>query len=211
MNQIKNSPFRVFLTMHKVLIKRLYALDILLFFCTSWYLFVPASGNIYPFRTIVLLFLFFLFFIGVHTHFAAAHSGSIGYYRLLPSPRFLFFLKSHLVVMVPFITVLSLIALIGTLFTRNISIDQTVVRAARIAAVFCTIKLLTLPTLFALKRSLFLLPILYSLIIPIALAISAGNECIWGILPLSGAWDMVVYSLLLLCLETVIIKNVKVS
>ncbi len=210
---MKVDSFTLFLTIHKDLIKRFYALDTSLLLCTSWYLFTPVSNNIYPFRTIVLLFLFFLFFIGLHVHFISTHTGSIGYYRLLPISQISFFLKTHFIVIFPFITVLTLIGMLSTglpLF-RNISVDQTIVRAARIAAVFCTIKLLTLPTLFALKRSIFLLPILYSSIIPIALMISTGNECIWGSLPLSGAIDMGTYSLLLLGLETVIIKNVKVS
>lgn len=210
---MKNTPFSLFLTMHKSLIKRFYTLDTLLLLCTSWYFFAPVSNNIYPFRTIVLLFLFFLFFIGLHVHFLSSHIGSIGYYRLLPISQIPFFLETNLIVIFPFIAVLTLMVLVSVEmpFFEHVSTSQMIVRASRIFAVFCTIKFLTLPTLFFLKKSLFLLPILYSLIIPIALTISAGNECIWGSLPHSGAIDMGVYSLLLLGLELVIIKNVKVS
>jgi hypothetical protein len=51
----------------------------------------------------------------------------------------------------------------------------------------------------------------YSLIIPIALIISAGNECIWGNFPLPEVWDMCIYVLLLFILETIIIKKVKAN
>lgn len=207
MNHRPVNSFRLFIKMHSQLVKTFYLLDTLLLFCTSWYLFTPVSTGIYPFRTIVLLFLFFLVFIGLHIRVMASQTGSPGFYRLLPVNRFSMYCKSHILVTLPFVIVLFLIALQPF---SSADQSQRILKAFQIFAVFSTIKFLTLPALLLLRRSLFLLPLLFFLIIPIALFISAGNECFWGSFPLPGAWDMGIYSLLLLGLETVIIKTIRV-
>lgn len=211
MSQHNLTSFRQFFKMHKHLIKSLYFLDTMLLICTSWYLFVPVSTGIYPFRTIILLFLFFLCFVGLHIRVLGSRIGSIGFYRLLPVRRFITYCESHFVTLLPFSVALFTITTLSIALFPNTAADEKVLKTFQIFAVFCTIKLLTLPALLLIRRCLFLLPCLFFMIIPIALVISAGNECIWGSSPLSGAWDMGIYSLLLFGLETIIVKTVKVS
>jgi hypothetical protein len=213
MNLSSSSSFELFVRMHKNLIKQILIVDILFFSFTSWYLFVPFTTGIYPFRTIVLLFLFILFFIGLHVRLASTNIGSTTFYRLLPIHSYSFSFRSHILIVFPFAAALLLILLLSSAtssITGMITI-QTIERSFQIAAVFCTIKFLTLPTLLIIKKSIILLPFVYSLIIPIALIISAGNECIWGNFPLPEVWDMCIYVLLLFILETIIIKKVKAN
>ncbi|MBN1604853.1 MAG: hypothetical protein JW915_24820 [Chitinispirillaceae bacterium] len=207
MNNSRFNSFRHFIKMHIDLIKSFYLIDMLLLICTVWYLFTPVTVGIYPFRTIVLLFLLFLGFIGLHVRVLASQIGSIGFYRLLPVHRFGTYFKSHMLAILPFMVVLFSIAVFPV---SNTATEQKLLKAFHILAVFCTIKLLALPALLLLRRSLFLLPLLFLLIIPIAIFISAGNECIWGSLPFPDVWDMMIYSLLLFGLETIIIKTIRV-
>jgi hypothetical protein len=208
MNKTSVNAFRQFVKMHGGLIKTLYLSDAFLLLCTVWYLFTPVSTGIYPFRTIVLLFLLFLGFIGFHIRILASQTGSPGFYRMLPVQRFEMYCRSHILATLPFILVLFLTALFPV---SSIATEQKILKAFHILAVFCTIKFLALPALLLLRRSLFLLPLLFLLLVPVALIVSAGNECFWGSFPFPGAWDMVIYSLLLFGLETIIIKTIRTS
>ena len=204
-------PFWLFVKLHFDSIKMIFCIDLLFLVCSMWYIGVQLPQNADYFRASVLVFLVIIVFTVLNMRVISVCMGSPEYYRMLPINGKTVMVKAHILLITPFMAALCLILLFLFCASLIINIDMLniVLKIGQIFTVFCTIRLLTLPTFLLMRKGLLYLCAFYLLIIPIVLLVMAFDELFWSAMPLSLMWDMATFILMLFILELGVVAKCK--
>lgn len=198
----------IFIQLHVSLLKKVYALDILFYVLSGWYVFieVPVAD---PFRPVVFIFLFCMFFVVIHSKTVQREIGGISYYRTIPFGSFFSSLLIHLAVVLPFTLLTAVTVVIGIVVGGNglTGTDGVIIRGSHILFIYYAIKLITLPVMFFSRRHPAVLPGYFFLMIPIGISVLIFDEFFWEYLPYRYIWGMGQFVVTLYLLEMQIVRK----
>lgn len=211
MKKPSTDPFWLFINLHSDSVKKLYSIDLLFLLCSLWYIGIQIPQTMEYFRTGVLIFFIIIVFTVINMRTISSCIASPQFYRMLPMNGKTVILKTHILLLAPFATVLFLILLCILIMSLFINIDtpDTIIKIGQIFTIFCTIRLLTLPTLLLIRKGILYLSAFYFLIIPLIFIVMVFNEFFWSRLPLPLMWDMATFITILFILELQIITKCK--
>jgi hypothetical protein len=98
---------------------------------------------------------------------------------------------------------------LGLSLVIEIDMMGVIFKTAQIFLIFCILKLLILPTLLIMRKSMLLLGAFYLLQIPLLLVVTICGNSLWNRNPFSLIWSMVIYAFMLLIVEIIVVSKCK--
>lgn len=199
-----------FVSLHSSLLYRFYLIDLLYLFLSIWFIIFDIHIDD-PTRYITFLVLFCLFFTVLHIKEIVKNIAGVNFYRLLPTKGLFYIVISHGVVILPFTVVLLFLGVTIVLirnsvaFLPHILLDDFLLRIGGILLVFCSLKLVSLPTMLLSKRHPAVLFAFYLTLMPLTILVLMFDEFFWQKLPLHELWGIGQFIISLTLLELFIL------